>query len=92
MRHAVALLAVLPAGTFFCFAEKTDFELEFHETFMPFAWERAVGDGGEHGAILLLRMRAVTEVAARCEDFNIKPSREEREGCEVPAESPFSPS
>src|ERR1035437_7554750 len=70
MGHAVALAAVLPAGLFFGFAEIADFELEFLEAFMSFARERPGGDGGEHGAVLLLRMRAIAEMAARRERFD----------------------
>ena len=70
MRHAVALAAGLPAGLFFGFAEVADFALEFDEAVMPFARERAGGDGGEHGAILLLRVGAIAEMAAGRERFD----------------------
>jgi len=68
--HAVALAAGLPGGLFFSFTQVADFALEFDEAFMPFARERAVGDGGEHGAVLLLRVRAIAEMAAGRQHFD----------------------
>ena len=70
MGHAVALAAGLPAGLFFRFTQVADFALEFDEAFMPFARERAGGDGGEHGAILLLRVGAIAEMAAGRQRFD----------------------
>src|ERR1039458_5542958 len=64
MGSAVALLAVLPDGSLFGFAQKADFELAFEETDIPFARERVGGERFEHRTVFLLRMGAVAEVAA----------------------------
>ena len=70
MGNAVALAAGLPAGLFFGFAKIADFQLEFHETFMPVARQRAIGERGLHGAVFFFRVRAIAEMAARGERFD----------------------
>src|ERR1017187_7632652 len=55
---------VLPSSSLFGFAQVADFELEFAETVIPLARERAGGERFEHRTRILLRMGAVAEVAA----------------------------
>ena len=64
MGLAVALLAVLPGGSLFGFAQEAGFELKFEETVIPLARERAGVECFEHRTLILLRMAAVAEVAA----------------------------
>jgi len=68
---AIAPLARSPSGFLFGFAQGADFELELEETLIPLAWESACGDCGEHRALVLLRMGAVAEVAARGQRVNL---------------------
>src|ERR1044072_2018335 len=70
MTHKVALV-VPPGGSLFSFAEVTDFELEFKETVIPLARERAGGERLEHRTLFLLRMGAVAEVTARRQRFHL---------------------
>jgi hypothetical protein len=64
MSRAVALLTGLPGGSFSCFAQLADFELELEEAVIPLARERAGGERFEDRTLRLLRMGAVAEVAA----------------------------
>ena len=72
MGPAVALLVVLPGGSLFGFAQIADFELEFEETVIPRARERAGGERFEHRTPILLRMGAVAEVAAHRQRVNFR--------------------
>src|ERR1039457_6273437 len=64
MAPGVAFLTGLVSGSLFGFAQEADFELEFEETVISLARERAGGERFQHRTLILLRMGAVAEVAA----------------------------
>jgi hypothetical protein len=74
MGHPVALAAILPGGTLFRLAEVADFELEFDEAVVAFTRQCIGGERGEYGAILLLRVGAIAEMAACCESYDFRKS------------------
>src|ERR1700677_3792586 len=71
MGPAVALLTVLPGSSLFGFAQVADFELEFEETVIRLARERAGGERFAHRTLILLRMGAVAEAAAHRQRVNL---------------------
>ena len=63
MAPMVAFLTDLVSGSLFGFAQEAEFELEFEETVISLARERAGGERFEHRTLFLFRM-AVMPISA----------------------------
>ena len=71
MSHATAMLSILPSALFLRLSKIADLLLEFEKAVVAFPREGAGCQGFQHQALLLLRVRAVSKMAAPGERFDI---------------------